>query len=146
MTARVHVMRVKARPWRSIFAALIAIAGAIAARVWGAESLRALEKFHHTPTQQLIFLAGFAAFVIFGLVAAVGLSGSVRAAMQPVIGQAHAGVVRYVIVLAGVFAWLLIVLALVGVQTRQLLTAGAVTGVLLGIAAQQSLANLFAGL
>jgi hypothetical protein len=146
MTARVHVMRVRARPWRSIFAALIAIAGAIAARVWGAESLRGLEKFHHTPTQQLIFLAGFAAFVIFGLVAAVGLSGSVRSAMLPVIGQAHAGVVRYVIVLAGVFAWLLIVLALVGVQTRQLLTAGAVTGVLLGIAAQQSLANLFAGL
>jgi small-conductance mechanosensitive channel len=142
----VQLVRVKARPWRSIFAALIAIAGAVAARGWGARSLLDLGRSIYTPTQQVIFLAGFAAFVIFGLVAAVGLSGSVRSAIQPVIGQAHAGVVRYVVVLAGVFAWLSIVLALVGVPARQLLTAGAVTGVLLGIAAQQSLANLFAGL
>ena len=139
-------MRIKARPWRSIFAALIAIAGAIAARGWGARSLQGLKDFTHTPTQQAIFLTGFAAFVIFGLAAAVGLSSSARSAMQPVIGQAHAGVVRYVVLLAGVFAWLSIVLALVGVPARQLLTAGAVGGVLLGIAAQQSLGNLFAGL
>jgi mechanosensitive ion channel-like protein len=152
-SARARRVRIKARPWRSIFAALIAIAGAIAARGWGARSLLALKDLSRVPTQhpisatqQAIFLTGFAAFVIFGLVAAVGLSSSARSAMQPVIGQAHAGVVRYVVLLAGVFAWLSIVLALVGVPARQLLTAGAVGGVLLGIAAQQSLGNLFAGL
>jgi small-conductance mechanosensitive channel len=38
------------------------------------------------------------------------------------------------------------VLALVAVPVEQLLVSGAITGVILGIAAQQSLSNVFAGL
>jgi small-conductance mechanosensitive channel len=45
-----------------------------------------------------------------------------------------------------VFAILTITLVISGVSPGKLLVGGAVTGVLLGIAAQQSLANLFAGL
>ena len=56
------------------------------------------------------------------------------------------GIVRYVLLVVGVFAILTISLAVLGVNPRQLLVGGAVTGVLLGIAAQQSLSNVFAGL
>jgi hypothetical protein len=66
--------------------------------------------------------------------------------IQPVIGAAHAGVARYALVLAGIFTALVIALNLASVPVGQLVLGGAVTGVLLGIAAQQSLANLFAGM
>ena len=80
------------------------------------------------------------------MVAVLGLSGRARATLQPLIGQAHAGIVRYVLLVVGVFAILTISLEVLGVSPRQLLVGGAVAGVLLGIAAQQSLSNVFAGL
>ena len=78
------------------------------------------------------------------MIAAFGLSGA--GAARPPAGssaQAHAGIVRYVLLLVGVFTILTIIAGIVlGVSPRQLLVGGAVAGVLLGIAAQQSLANL----
>lgn len=144
VSASVAKVRAKARPWRSIFALLIAIAGAIAAEVSGVAGWHELPSPHHT--QELIFLSGSAAFLVFGLAAAIGLSGLVRSTTQNVIGQAHAGVIRYVLLLAGVLTVITIELAIGRIEVRQLLVSGAVLGVLLGIAAQQSLANLFAGL
>jgi small-conductance mechanosensitive channel len=126
---------------------LLAIAGAVAAEVsgvpaWGkdlgATSLSDLDRF--------LFIGGQAAFLVFGLIAVVGLSSKARWSSQQLIGQAHAGVLRYVLVLVGVFLVLTFSLALAHIDVKQLLVSGAVLGVLLGIAAQQSLANLFAGL
>lgn len=146
VAARVHKVRSRARPWRSIFALLIAIAIAIATELWGRGGALA-DSAHLSPaTQKIITIFGALAFFGVGMVAALGLSGRARATLQPLIGQAHAGIVRYVLVLAGVFTILTFTLAIGGVSPRQLLVGGAVTGVLLGIAAQQSLANLFAGL
>jgi small-conductance mechanosensitive channel len=151
MAARMTRVRAPTRPWRSILAALIAIAGAIAAAFWGVSgitsgpSYRAFSVPGHQ-AQKLIWICGLAVFVIFGVSAAIGLSRTVRSAVQPLVGQAHAGVVRYVLVLTGMFAILVITLAIVGVSPDKLVLGGAVTGVLLGIAAQQSLGNLFAGL
>lgn len=160
MAARVQKVRKRARPWRYYIAAVLAIAGAVAARYWGVPSIvqtstvqaglrtkTGAEAFSHaSPTQQIITLAGAAAFLVFGLVAVLGLSAKARSRLQPVIGDAHAAVLRYVLVLVGVFAVLLVTLDIGRVQLTQLLVGGAVVGVLLGIAAQQSLANLFAGL
>jgi small-conductance mechanosensitive channel len=144
VTASVARVRAKARPWRSIFALLIAIAGATAAEVSGVKGWSGLHAA--TQTQRVVFVCGAVAFLVFGLAAAVGLSGRARAASQPLIGQAHAGVLRYVLVLVGVFAVLTFSLAIARIDVRQLLVSGAVVGVLLGIAAQQALGNLFAGL
>ena len=80
------------------------------------------------------------------MAAVFGLSGQVRNLIQPHIGAAHAGVVRYALVLAGIFTVLLVALNVSSLPVGQLVLGGAVTGVLLGIAAQQSLANLFAGM
>ncbi len=136
-------VRSRARPWRSIFALAIAIAGAIAAGVKGYQPFTAPGG---DQTAKIIFISGTLAFLIFGMTAVIGLSGAARRALQPLIGQAHAGVVRYVLLVAGVFAILTISLELFGIHPRQLLVGGAVAGVLLGIAAQQSLSNVFAGL
>ncbi|HUD80666.1 MAG TPA: mechanosensitive ion channel domain-containing protein [Streptosporangiaceae bacterium] len=144
LSASVAKVRDKARPWRSIFALLVAIAGAIAAEVSGVQGWAQFHKA--SQTQQLIFICGSAVFLVFGLAAAIGLSGLVQSTSQKVIGQAHAGILRYVLLLVGVFAVLIIELAIGRIDVRQLLVSASVLGVLLGIAAQQSLANLFAGL
>ena len=152
-------MRARARPWRYIFALVLAIAGAVSAEVSGSNGWGAALSGHYQSTvdqhtvvvnlgeaARLAYILGALAFLVFGLAAAVGLSGMVRKTSQPLIGQAHAGVLRYVLVLVGIFAVLTFSLAIAHIDVKQLLVSGAVAGVLLGIAAQQSLANLFAGL
>jgi small-conductance mechanosensitive channel len=137
---QVAKVRARTRPWRSIIALLLALGGLAAA-----EFGRHLQ--HLDPgTADLLKYSGAAAFFVFGTAATFGLSGQVRQFVQPVIGAAHAGVARYALVLAGMFTVLVIALNLAEVPVGQLLIGGAVTGVLLGIAAQQSLANLFAGM
>jgi len=145
VAARMIRVRAKARPWRSIFALILAIAGAIAAEFWGVSGYH---KFNlsHSRFESLIWLCGLVALVVFGMIAAIGLSARARSGLQPLIGQAHAGVISYVVVLVGLFAILTMTLAILGVSPDKLVLGGAVTGVLIGIAAQQSLANLFAGL
>jgi small-conductance mechanosensitive channel len=142
--ARVKTVRAKTRPWRSIFALLIAIAGAIAAEVSSVNGWRGLPQAGDTG--RIVYLTGSIVFFVFGMAAAVGLSYRARATSQTLIGQAHAGVLRYVLALVGVFTVLTISLAIARIDVKQILVGGAVVGVLLGIAAQQSLANLFAGL
>jgi small-conductance mechanosensitive channel len=133
-------VRARTRPWRSIIALALAFGGLAAAELG-----RHLQ--HLDPgTADALRYSGAAAFFVFGTAASFGLSGQVRQLLQPVIGAAHAGVTRYALVLAGIFAVLVITLNLAEVPVGQLLIGGAVTGVLLGIAAQQSLANLFAGM
>jgi small-conductance mechanosensitive channel len=139
MAQQVARVRARARPWRSIIALVLALA-----------SLAAAELGRHarldSATAQALTYSGAAAFFLFGTAAAFGLSGQVRAFLQPRIGAAHAGVTRYALVLAGIFTALVVALNVASVPVGQLVLGGAVTGVLLGIAAQQSLANLFAGM
>jgi Mechanosensitive ion channel, beta-domain len=63
-----------------------------------------------------------------------------------VIGTAHAAVVRYALVLIGAVTTLVVTLVLFDVPVGQLLLGGALTSVFVGIAAQQALSNVFAGL
>jgi small-conductance mechanosensitive channel len=146
VAGRMQQVRARAKPWRSIAALALAVAGAIAAGVSGVPEVAALRSTGYDHTDKIIFVAGALTFFVVGMIAVIGLSGAARLALQPLIGQAHAGVVRYVLLVVGVFAILTISLEVLGVNPRQLLVGGAVTGVLLGIAAQQSLANVFAGL
>src|SRR5215469_1940752 len=143
--ARMTRVRARARPWRSIIALILAIAGAVAAQFWGVPGYTHFD-LSRSRLPSLIWLCGLAALVVFGMIAAIGLSARARSGLQPLIGQAHAGVISYVVVLVGVFAILTMTLAVLGVSPDKLVLGGAVTGVLIGIAAQQSLANLFAGL
>jgi small-conductance mechanosensitive channel len=140
MATQVAKVRARARPWRSIIALTLALASLAAAET-GAHALNI-----DPTTARLLKISGAIAFFLFGVAAAYGLSGQVRNLVEPHIGAAHAGVVRYALALAGVFTVLVVALNVSSLPVGQLLLGGAVTGVLLGIAAQQSLANLFAGL
>jgi small-conductance mechanosensitive channel len=61
------------------------------------------------------------------------------------LGLGHASVVRWVLTVAGYLIIGFTVLGLLDVNVGSLLLGGAVTGVVVGIAAQQSLGNVFAG-
>ena len=90
--------------------------------------------------------AASVAFFLFAGLATAGLAGKAREVLQPKIGTSHAAVIRYTMVLLGGLATILVTLQLFGIAITQLLLGGAFATVLIGIAAQQSLFNVFAGI
>ena len=144
LSAQVAMVKAKTRPWKAIIALVLAIASA-AASGW------AHSGFHHffqasAVVYQIIAAATAAAFCVFASAATIGLSGKARSVLEPVMGTGHAAVVRYALVLIGAVTTLLVTLVLFGVPIGQLLLGGALTSVFVGIAAQQALSNVFAGM
>jgi hypothetical protein len=144
LSAQVAMVRAKTRPWKSIIALVLAI-GAAAASGW------AHSGFHHffqttDVVHQIVAAATAVAFCVFASAATIGLSGKARSVLEPVMGTGHAAVVRYALVLIGAVTTLLVTLVLFGFPIGQLLLGGALTSVFVGIAAQQALSNVFAGL
>jgi len=142
----VQMARVKkrARPWRSIIAAVLAVLAGVTS--YEARHDPTISKAWGHVTADIVNQSAAAAFCILAVIAVLGLAGKAREVLQPRVGTAHAAVVRYAILLAGGTTVLLLTLDLSGVPVGQLAVGGAVTGILLGIAGQQSLANVFAGL
>jgi small-conductance mechanosensitive channel len=141
-----HVAKAKAhaQPWRAIIAAVLAI---IAGAVGSSADLGFKDWTGHGHYIDKIVAAGcIAAFFVFGSVAVLGLAGKARQVLTPVVGSSHAAVVRYAILLIGGVTILVLGVGLMKVPIGQLLVGGAVTTILLGIAGQQSLSNVFAGL
>ena len=60
--------------------------------------------------------------------------------------KATAASVRLILTIVGLVVVLLVALTILHIGVSQLLLGGAITGVVLGIAAQQSLGNMFAGI
>ena len=144
LSAQVAKVRAKARPWKSIIALVFAIAAA-AASVWARRSFHHFFDSGNIPNQ--IIAAGCAvAFCVFGSIATIGLSGNARTVLEPRVGASHAAVVRYGLLLIGEFTTLVVTLLLFDVPVSQLLLGGALTSVFVGIAAQQALGNVFAGM
>jgi small-conductance mechanosensitive channel len=144
LSAQVAMVKRKTRPWKSIIALVLAIASA-ATSGWAHSDFRhyfASEGVVH----QIIAAAAAAAFCVFASAATIGLSGKARDVLEPVMGVSHAAIVRYALVLIGAITTLLVTLALFSIPVEQLLLGGALTSVFVGIAAQQSLSNVFAGL
>ena len=151
--ARQQVAKVsaRARPWRSIIALVLGVIMAVVSRSarTAATSVAFRETAFHALGRTGTEVVADAAAVAFGLLAALGtagLAGKAREVLQPELGTAHAAVIRYAIVLVGGLATILITLQLLSIAVTQLLVGGAFATVLVGIAAQQSLSNLFAGL
>ena len=144
LSAQVAMVRAKTRPWKSIIALVLAI-GAAAASGWAHSGFHYF--FQATDVVHQIVAAGTAAaFCVFASAATIGLSGRARSVLEPVMGTGHAAVVRYALVLIGAVTTLIVTLMLFGVPVGQLLLGGALTSVFVGIAAQQALSNVFAGL
>jgi small-conductance mechanosensitive channel len=144
LTARVAQVKHKTRPWKSIIALVLAIASAVISRAAHHDS----EILWTTSPKvnEVVAIGTAVLFLIFGSVATYGLAGKSKELLEPRAGTEHSAVIRYVILIVGGVATLVITLWLFGVDVSTLLLSGAVTSVFLGIAAQQALGNVFAGL
>jgi small-conductance mechanosensitive channel len=144
LSAQVARVKRKTRPWKSIIALLLAIAAAIASRT--AHHALDTEFTGSHLTNQIVVYGAAALFLIFGSIATYGLAGKSRQLLEPKAGTPHAAIIRYAILIVGGLTTLLVTLWLFGVPVSQLLLSGAVTSVFVGIAAQQALGNVFAGM
>ncbi len=86
------------------------------------------------------------ATLIFGVLATRAAANELRRISEPRAGTSAASSLRVAALLIGYLVVLFCVLELLDVPLDRLLVGGAVTGIILGIAAQQVLGNLFAGL
>jgi small-conductance mechanosensitive channel len=139
-------------PLRAIIALMLAVAAAIADHVAGIP-------LRPTPVTQaarkntlvtvdvghLITICATIAFLVFATLSTFAFASWARTALERFIGTAYAAIVRYVMILIGLSVVILVALSMLGFGVAQLVVGGAVTGVLITIAAQQSLSNLFAG-
>jgi len=144
LSAQVARVKRRTRPWKSIIALLLAIAAAVISH----EARRHSNTFptNSTLTNQIVANGTAALFLILGSTATYGLASRSRQLLEPRAGTSHSAIVRYAILIVGGFTTLLITLLLFGVPVGQILLSGAVTSVFVGIAAQQALGNVFAGL
>ena len=124
---------------RAVAFGLLAVAAAVVVRLYGDLHLTSL-------TESAVAIAGSVAFVVLSVFAVRTAASEVAAVSRVRFGDAHASVVGLLLTLAGYASTILGLLVLLQIPVQRLLVSGAVTGVVLGIAAQQSLSNLVAGL
>jgi small-conductance mechanosensitive channel len=144
LTAQVARVKRKARPWTAIFALLLAVAAAVVSEQARHDSHFFFRASH--VTDQIVADATAVLFLVFGSTATYGLAGKSRQLLEPKVGAPHSAVVRYTILIVGAFTTLLVTLVLFDVSVGQLVLGGALGTVFVGIAAQQALGNVFAGL
>lgn len=130
-------------PVQAIVSLVLACAAAVAVNLYG---VPIGVKTISGPTGHLVTLGGSIAFVILGLVSTFAWARWARNIFTHLIGGAYGSIVRFVLIVLGMCVVVVIALSMLGFRVGQLVVGGAVTGVLLTIAAQQALANLFAGM
>jgi Mechanosensitive ion channel len=144
LSTQVAKVKAKTRPWKAIIALVLAICAA-AASGWAHNKFPLFLGPKEIPYQ--ILAIGLAvAFCALASVATLDLASKAKAVLEPSAGASHAAVVRYALLLIGAVTTLIITLGLLGIPIGQLVLGGALTSVFVGIAAQQSLSNVFAGL
>lgn len=128
---------------RGAFATAIAIAGLVVSYHYGG-----LLEGRHQALHAILAFAGAVVFLVSAVIA-------VRCATNDILGLVHvpgrlsdarAGTLRILCLLSGYALVILGALSLFRVPVGHLLLGGVLTGVILGIAAQQVLANVFAGI
>jgi small-conductance mechanosensitive channel len=146
LQGKVQTVRRKTRPWKAIIALLFAIAAAVVA-YQARESRGFFYKSDLNDISKDLVSSGAAiAFLVFASMATLALASKARQVIEPRGGDSHAAIARYALLLIGGFTTLVLTLELFGVPIGQLVLGGALTSVFVGIAAQQALSNVFAGL
>jgi len=93
---------------------------------------------------KVVALSCAAMFVVLGALATRSAAGQLARVIGARAGSAAGAAVRLIALASGYLLTLLVGLGLLAVPVQHLLVGGALTGVLVGIAAQQALGNLFA--
>lgn len=143
-------MRKLARPHfvRAIVAAVIALIGLVVGSQGQLQDRQLQNELEDaaTATERALAIAGAAVLVLFGIAAVRMFSHGVRAAAGEQLGDSRARPLGLVISVVGTVIVVLSALSVLEVEMDGLLLGGALTGVVVGIAAQQTLGNFFAGL
>lgn len=143
LLAQVELVKRKTRPVKEIIALVLTIAaGAISGEAHHSAVIFGLDGL----PKKSIWIGTAVLFLIFGSIATYSIAGKSRELLEPRVSPSHSAIFRYAILLVGAFATLVITLELFGVPIGQLVLGGALTSVFVGIAAQQALGNVFAGL
>jgi small-conductance mechanosensitive channel len=128
---------------RAAVAAVVAIAGIVAADLGQLRSERGDEA---TNSELALVLIGSGVLLIAGILAARALAGAVRETLDERMGPGRSAGAGLLVTIFGYAIVVLATLRAVGVDLSALLLGGALTGIIIGIAAQQTLGNFFAGI
>jgi len=112
----------------------------------GIAASRSDASIHPDRFDQLVAVAACVGFVLMSGLAVGVVAAGLRRIVELRAGSPVAHILRMLVTVGGYLVILVVALLLLHLPIGQLLLSGAVTGVLLGIAAQQSLANAFAGI
>ena len=144
LAKQVASVRERARPWRAIIFSILAVVAAGVSYAFGRDMDSLFPPGHLASS--IVAASAAVAFFVFATVAVVSLARRARETLDSVTGSAHAAVVRYAIVFVGAILTITITLVLLKVPVGQLLVGGALVTIIITIAGQQSLSNIFAGL
>ena len=129
---------------RAALATLVAIAGIVMAELG---ALRPDQRGEDVPTNEVVLaLVGSGLLLFAGVVAVRSISRAVRETLDERMGPGKSAGVGLIVTIFGYIIVVLSTLRALGVDLSALLLGGALTGVVVGIAAQQSLGNFFAGI
>jgi len=135
--ARPHLRRAAIAGAVAVVGMVVASFGEIRRRVAGEEV---------ETSARLIAAAGAVVLLVGGVFAVREMARAVRSGSTEHLGEGRAALLSLVITIAGYLLGLAILVYALGYQPRGLLLRGAITGIVLGIAAQQMLGNFFAGI
>jgi small-conductance mechanosensitive channel len=140
-----NLMRKLARPHfvRAVIAVVVALAGLVMA---SEGQLRSVPLNAATPTERAFALIGTGLLLLFGVAGVRMFARGVRAATGEHLGESRSRPLGLVISVVGYVIVMTSALTVLGIDMSGLLLGGALTGVVIGIAAQQTLGNFFAGL
>lgn len=127
---------------RGVVATVIALVGLVVSDHYGG----LLGTAQHRRVDLALAIAGAIVFLIFAITAVRATTNDVLRRVPKRLGDARAASLRLICLLAGYVLVVLGAMSLLRVPVTHLLLGGVLTGVILGIAAQQVLANTFAGL
>lgn len=133
---------------RAIFAAIFAVWGMVLASFGQLqdETRDGRVVNEATPTEVVVFLAGLGLTLLAGVIAVRSFSRALRLALRDQVGEARSAPAGFLVSVIGYVLVTFAALSLLQVDLTGLLLGGAVTGVVIGIAAQQTLGNFFAGI
>jgi small-conductance mechanosensitive channel len=127
---------------RGVVASAIALAGLVVSDHYGG----LVGTAQHRRVDLALAISGAIVFLIFAITAVRATTNDVLSRVPKRLGDARAASLRLICLLAGYVLVVLGAMSLLRVPVTHLLLGGVLTGVILGIAAQQVLANTFAGL
>jgi small-conductance mechanosensitive channel len=135
-----------ARPYliRAAILGALALTALVIAQHFGDEVLG--NGAEPTPSERTFFFASAIVLLVAGLFAVRSATNAIRSSLEEVPGDGRGAAPAFLASVVGYTIVVLSTVSVLGVNLSGLLLGGAVTGVVIGIAAQQTLGNFFAGI